>query len=217
MTPADTRRLARTLFNRLRKMYPQAETALAYTDSWQLLVATVLSAQTTDQNVNAVTPVLFARWPTAADLAVADPAEVERVVFSTGFYRQKTKAIIELSADLVRSFDGDVPRDLESLVTLRGVGRKTASVVLAEAWGLPAIAVDTHVKRVARRWGITEAGDPAAVERDLRDLFPKPWWAGVSMPIIRFGREVCTARRPRCWDCPLRDRCRYPDKTPSPQ
>lgn len=220
--PADTvpdptaRRRARTILDRLARRYPEIGTALDYADPWQLLVSTVLSAQTTDDNVNRVTPGLFARWPTAVDLADADPEEVERVVFSTGFYRQKTASIIALSRDLVDQFHGEVPGDLEALTTLRGVGRKTASVVLVEAFGLPAIAVDTHVKRLARRLGLTTADDPEQIEMDLRAVFPERRWAGVSMRLIQFGREVCQARRPRCWECDLVDRCPYPDKTPAP-
>jgi endonuclease-3 len=210
------RRNARTILGRLKKRYPAIGTALDYRDPWQLLVATVISAQTTDVNVNAVTPQLFARWPAAADLAEADPAAVEDVIRSTGFFRQKTKSIITLSADLTERFGGEVPRDLDALVTLRGVGRKTASVVLAEAWGLPAIAVDTHVKRVSNRLGLTLQTDPTKIEMELRALFPQREWAGISMRLIQFGREVCDARRPRCWECPLVDRCPYPDKTPPP-
>ncbi len=191
-------------------------TALTYEDPWQLIVATVLSAQTTDENVNRVTPTLFARWPTPEDLAEADPEEVEQVVFSTGFYRQKTKSIISLASDVVDRYDGVVPADLDEMTTLRGVGRKTASVVLAEAWGMPAIAVDTHVKRVAGRLGLTATSDPAKVEAALMALYPKNRWAGISMRMIQFGRDVCDARKPRCWECPLVDRCPYPDKTPEP-
>ena len=204
------------ILNRLKKRYPEIGTALDYVDPWQLLVATVLSAQTTDENVNRVTPVLFGRWPTPDDLADADPEEVEEVVFSTGFYRQKTKSILSLAADVVEKFGGGVPDDLDEMVTLRGVGRKTASVVLAEAWGRPAIAVDTHVKRVAARLGLTANSDPAKVEHDLRALYPEKEWAGISMRVIQFGRDVCDARKPRCWECPLADRCPYPDKTPPP-
>ncbi len=213
---ATERRNARVLLNRLHKLYPEMGTALDYVDPWQLLVATVLSAQTTDENVNRVTPVLFGRWPSSDDLAEANPEEVERVVFSTGFYRQKTKSIIALSSDLVERFDGVVPEDLDLLVTLRGVGRKTASVLLAEAWGLPAIAVDTHVKRVAGRLGLTTETDPLKIERELMALYPRHRWAGISMRVIQFGRDVCEARKPHCWECSLSDRCPYPDKTPPP-
>jgi endonuclease-3 len=201
---------------RLHKRYPEMSTALHYDDAWQLLVVTVLSAQTTDENVNRVAPVLFSRYPTPEDLAAADPEAVEEIVFSTGFYRQKTKSILALAADLVERFDGEVPKDLDALVTLRGVGRKTASVVLAEAWGVPAIAVDTHVARVTRRLGITEGEDPTTIEAELMALYERKDWAGVSMRFIQFGREVCDARRPRCWECPLADRCTYESKAQRP-
>lgn len=207
------RRHARTILGRLTTRYPEIRTALAYDDAWQLLVSTVLSAQTTDETVNRVTPVLFGRWPRPSDLAAADPEDIEQVVFSTGFYRQKTRAILDLSADLMERFDGRVPDDLDDLITLKGVGRKTASVVLAEAWGKPAIAVDTHVGRVARRLGLTAHTDPVKVEADLKALYPERVWAGISMRFIQFGREICDARNPRCWECPLRDRCPYPDKS----
>ena len=207
------RRHARTILDRLKRRYPTIRTALGHADPWQLLVATVLSAQTTDDNVNRVTPELFRRWPTPRDLAQANPEEVEVVVFSTGFYRQKTRAIIELSADLAERFDGVVPDDLERLVTLKGVGRKTASVVLTEAFGLPAIAVDTHVGRVTRRLGLVTTGDPVRVEATLKELYPEEQWSGISMRFIQFGRDTCLARRPRCPECILRDRCPYPDKT----
>jgi endonuclease-3 len=213
---ADERRRARVILGRLKKRYPTIGTALEYRDPWQLLVATVLSAQTTDETVNKVTPVLFARWPTPDDLATANPEDVEAVVFSTGFYRQKARSILSLAADLVERYEGKVPADLDEMTTLRGVGRKTASVVLAEAWGTPAIAVDTHVRRVARRLGLTSATDPAKIESRLQALYPRQEWAGISMRVIQFGRDVCDARRPRCWECPLADRCPYQDKTPAP-
>ncbi len=214
---SQRRRVARLILKRLTKLYPEIATALAYTDPWQLLVATVLSAQTTDENVNRVTPVLFARWPQPDDLAVASPEEVEEVIYSTGYYRQKTKSLLALAADVVDEFGGNVPRDLDAMVTLRGVGRKTASVVLAEAWGDPAIAVDTHVKRVANRLGLTGKADPGKIESDLKELYLRKTWAGVSMRFIQFGRDVCDARRPRCWECPLRDRCPFEPKTARPR
>ena len=213
---AETVRTARIILSRLKKRYPDIGTALDYADPWQLIVATVLSAQTTDENVNRVTPVLFARWPTPQDMAEADPEEVEQVVYSTGFYRQKTKSIIGLAEALVEEHDGVVPRDLEAMTRLPGVGRKTASVVLAEAWGDPAIAVDTHVKRVTRRLGLVTSTDPTKIEAELKALYAKREWSGISMRVIQFGRDTCDARRPRCWECPLADRCPYPDKTPAP-
>lgn len=211
-SPAD-RGHARAIWNRLKKRYPTIATALDFTDPWQLLVSTVLSAQTTDDNVNRVTPVLFSRYPTPETLAGAAPAEVEAVVFSTGFYRQKSAAIIALAADLVDRFDGVVPDTIEALVTLKGVGRKTASVVLAEAWGKAAIAVDTHVRRVANRLGLTRSQDPVKIEQDLKAVFPVDQWSGLSMRMIQFGRDVCDARRPRCPECELRPICPFPGKT----
>ncbi len=210
------RRSARVVLRRLHELYPEMATALDFKSPWELLVSTVLSAQTTDENVNRVTPVLFAKWPTPEDLAVADPEEVEKVVFSTGFYRQKTKSILALAADVVEKYGGEVPRDLDEMVTLQGVGRKTASVVLAEVWGDPAIAVDTHVKRVANRLGLTANADPVKIEGDLKDLYLKKTWAGISMRFIQFGRDVCDARKPRCWECPMRDRCPYEPKPARP-
>ena len=202
------------ILGRLKRRYPEAGTALEFGgDPWRLLVATVLSAQTTDANVNRVAPRLFARWPAPEDLAEAPPEEVEEVVYSTGYYHQKARAIIALSGDLVERFGGAVPADLAALTSLRGVGRKTASVVLAEAFGKAAIAVDTHVGRLARRLGLSAARDPAKVEADLRALYPRREWAGISMRLILFWREVCTAQRPACRGCPLRDRCHYPAKT----
>jgi len=213
---SEEKRNARVILNRLTKRYPTMQTALNYTDAWQLLVATVLSAQTTDVSVNAVVPGLFASYPTPEDLAGADPEDVERSVFSTGFYRQKTKSVIALAGDLVDRYDGEVPRDLDELVTLRGVGRKTASVVLAEVWNDPAIAVDTHVKRVSMRLGLVMSSDPTKIEFELRALYPKERWASVSMRMIQFGRDVCDAKKPRCWECPLLDRCDFDRKILEP-
>lgn len=198
------------MLNRLVDRYPSIGTALEYTSAWQLLVVTVLSAQTTDENVNKVAPRLFERYATAADLAEARPEDVEEIVFSTGFYRQKTKSIIKLSQDVEELFGGEVPTDIDELVKLRGVGRKTASVVLAEVWGTPAIAVDTHVKRVTARLGLTSETDPVAIEKDLKALYPIDTWAGLSMRFIQFGREVCDARRPDCGHCEMFALCEWP-------
>ncbi|MDP8959973.1 MAG: endonuclease III [Actinomycetota bacterium] len=207
---------AEEILERLKERYPKISTALTYRDPWELLVVAVLSAQTTDENVNAVSPKLFARWPRAQDLAGADAEEVEDVIYSTGFYRQKTRSIIALSQDLVERYQGEVPADLEELTTLRGVGRKTASVVLAEAFAMPAVAVDTHVRRVSARLGLTRHREPVKIERDLKAIFPETEWAKLSVRLIQFGREVCIARRPRCWKCELAELCPYPDKTPPP-
>jgi len=209
---APQRGKARGVLNRLEKRYPEMGTALDYDSAWQLLVVTVLSAQTTDENVNRVAPRLFARYPTASDLAEADPEEVEAIVFSTGFYRQKTKSIISLAQDLEELYDGEVPADIDKLTKLRGVGRKTASVVLAEVWDLPAIAVDTHVRRVAGRLGLTTESDPIKIETDLMALYPKKAWSGISMRFIQFGRDTCEARRPDCGACELFGLCEWPGR-----
>jgi endonuclease-3 len=209
---ARERGKAGAVLNRLLERYPTIRTALDYDNAFRLLVVTVLSAQTTDNNVNKVAPVLFERYPTPADLAEANPEDVERIIYSTGFYRQKTKSIIRLAQGVEELFGGEVPANLDELVRLPGVGRKTASVVLAELWDLPAIAVDTHVRRVTRRLGLTEESDPVKIEKDLKALFPAEAWSGLSMRIIQFGREVCDARRPRCGDCDLFSLCEWPDR-----
>lgn len=200
------------MLNRLVSRYPEAQTALDYDDAWQLLVVTVLSAQTTDENVNKVAPSLFERYPTPAGLAEANPEEVEEIIYSTGFYRQKTKSIISLAQDLEELYDGRVPRHLDELVKLRGVGRKTASVVLAEVWDIPAIAVDTHVRRVTNRLGLTAETDPNRIEADLKALYPEGQWSGLSMRFIQFGRDTCEAKRPRCGECELFGLCEWPGR-----
>ncbi len=210
-TPAE-RGKARAVLNRLKRRYPTIRTALEYQSPWELLVVTILSAQTTDENVNRVAPDLFRRYPTPADLAEADPEEVEKLVYSTGYYRQKTRAIIEMARDLEEKYGGEVPADLDEMVKLRGVGRKTASVVLAEAWGIPAIAVDTHVRRVTRRLGLTDQEDPAKIEQDLKALYPEKEWTGISMRFIQFGRDICDARRPRCGECEMFSLCEWPER-----
>ena len=210
-TPAQKRR-ARGILKRLKARYPDIGTALEYDDGFQLIVATVMSAQTTDETVNKITPVLFSRYPTPADLAAANPEDIEAILYSSGFYRQKTKSIIALARAIVEDFGGAVPSTLEELVMLPGVGRKTASVVLAEAFRSPAIAVDTHVKRVSHRLELTTHTDPVKIERDLRALYPRREWAGISMRMIQFGRDVCDARRPLCETCELNRICRWPGK-----
>jgi len=203
---------ARAVLNRLRRRYPSIGTALDYESPFQLLVVTVLSAQTTDENVNKVAPILFDRYPTPSDLAEANPEDVEKIVYSTGFFRQKTKSIIKLAQAIDELFSGEVPMDIDELVKLPGVGRKTASVLLAEAWGVPAIAVDTHVRRVTRRLGLTAETNPVKIEKDLMAIFPKGEWSGVSMRVIQFGRDICDARRPRCGECELFGLCEFPER-----
>jgi endonuclease-3 len=188
--------------------YPDARCELDYRDPWQLLVATVLSARCTDQRVNQVTPGLFARWPTPAAMAQAPLDELEEAVRPTGFYRNKARAVRDAARVLVSQHGGEVPQDLEALVELPGVGRKTAKVVLGEAFGLAAgIAVDTHVRRVAGRIGLTRSSDPELIAGELERLVPRSGWVAFSMRMILHGRRVCVARRPRCPECALGPVC----------
>ena len=193
---------------RLGKVYPQALCSLDFASPFQLLIATILSAQCTDKRVNAVTGSLFGRWPTAAALAAASQAEVEAVIRSTGFFRAKAKNIRGCCQSLVERHGGEVPRTLEELVRLPGVGRKTANVVLGSGFGLPSgVVVDTHVGRISRRLGLTRHADAVKAERDLIAAIPKSHWIVFSHRLIEHGRTVCTARRPRCEDCPLAGLC----------
>lgn len=197
-----------TLWSRLRSAIPEPYCELDHANPWQLLVATILSAQSTDKTVNRVTPPLFARWPGPRDLAAADPTEVESMVQSTGFFRNKAKAIRGTAAAVVDRFRGEVPRTLDELVTLPGVARKTANVVLGTAFGVAAgIAVDTHVGRVARRLGLTASDDPEEVERDLCAIVPRASWTADGHRLLLHGRYVCVARAPRCALCPLAEEC----------
>lgn len=203
---ARTRR-ARRINRLLAETYPDAHCELDFTSPLELLVATILSAQTTDVRVNMVTPTLFRRYRTAADYAGADRGEMETLVQSTGFYRAKTNSLIGLGRALVERYDGEVPARLSDLVTLPGVGRKTANVVLGNAFGVPGITVDTHVGRLARRFGWTAETDPDKVEAEVGALVPKREWTMLSHRLIWHGRRVCHARRPACGACPLAALC----------
>jgi endonuclease III len=192
----------------LAEEFPKAECELDYESPWQLLVATVLSAQCTDQRVNQVTPELFRRWPGPRELAAAPVVEIEEVVRPTGFFRNKARSLAATAAVIADDHGGQVPSDPEVLVELPGVGRKTANVVLGEAFEIAAgIAVDTHVKRVARRLGLTAESDPLKIEAELEALLPREDWIGFSMRTILHGRRVCTARKPRCESCCLEPVC----------
>jgi endonuclease-3 len=191
----------------LAATYPQAHCELDFADPYELLVATILSAQCTDARVNQVTPALFARYPTPADLAAADRAELEAMIAPTGFFRNKTTSLLGMSARLVEAYGGRVPGRLEDLVTLPGVGRKTANVVLGNAFGVPGITVDTHFGRLARRFGWTEAEDPERVEAEVGSLFPRREWTDLSHRLIWHGRRICHARTPACGACPLAALC----------
>jgi endonuclease III len=196
------------LLDRLAAEHPDAHIALDYTTPIELLVATILSAQCTDARVNMVTPALFARCRTPEDYLSVPPAELEDMIRPTGFFRNKAKAIRAGCADIVERFGGEVPATLDELVTLHGVGRKTAAVVSSNAFGrLDGIAVDTHVGRVSRRLGLTRHTDPVKVERALVRLFPRQRWLQVSDVLIFHGRRVCEARRPRCAECAVKDVC----------
>jgi endonuclease-3 len=187
--------------------YPDPRCALVHDDTFQLLVATILSAQSTDEMVNKVTPALFARYPTAADLADADPDELETLIHSTGFFRTKAKSLMGMAAAVEERFDGAVPRALEDLVTLPGVGRKTGNVVRSVGYDLPGLPVDTHVGRLARRLRLTSETDPVKVEHDLNRMVPEAERGRFSLRLIEHGRRVCLARRPRCDVCVLADIC----------
>lgn len=191
----------------LAETYPEAHCELDFTSPFELLVATVLSAQTTDVRVNQVTPELFARYPSPGELAAADPEALEAVLRPLGFFRAKAKSLLGLGAALQRDHDGVVPGELDALVALPGVGRKTANVVLGNAFGVPGITVDTHVGRLARRFGWTQDKDPVRVERELGELFPPQDWVMLCHRLIFHGRRVCFARRPACGECPLASIC----------
>ncbi len=209
-TPKDR---AQAIFARLAARYPDPRPALDYTGAWELLVATVLAAQCTDARVNQVTPTLFARWPEIKDLAGADVADIEVVVHSTGFFRNKARNLKAAASRVMETYNGSVPRSMAELVTLPGVARKTANIVLGSAFGInEGIAVDTHVTRLAFRLGLTQSADAIIIERDLMPLFDRPQWADINHYLVYFGREVCTARKPRCAPpngekCPLADLC----------
>ncbi|MEY2432056.1 MAG: endonuclease [Acidimicrobiaceae bacterium] len=195
---------------RLAEEYPGEASelcALQHGNPFQLLCATILSAQTTDERVNMVTPELFARYPTPADLAAADPADVESIVQSTGFYRNKTRSLIGMANGLMERFGGEVPRAIEDLVTLPGVGRKTANVIRSVAMNEPGLPVDTHVGRLSIRLGLTTESDPVKVEYELNDMVPPDERGKFSLRMILHGRRVCDARKPRCHDCVLASFC----------
>ena len=200
-------RQARRIYRTLMEQYPYARAELDFDSPLELLVATVLSAQTTDVGVNKVTPVLFRAYPDAAALAAANPEDMEAILKPTGFYRAKTRAVMKLSADIVERFGGEVPGTMKDLVTLPGVGRKTANVVLGNAFGVPGITVDTHFGRLARRFGWTTSTDPVEVEKEVGALFPRKDWTMLSHVVVFHGRRICHARRPACGVCPVVQWC----------
>ncbi|MBE0417081.1 MAG: endonuclease III [Coriobacteriia bacterium] len=199
---------ARVIMDRLAKLYPDAHIMLDYDTPYHLLITVILSAQTTDAGVNKVTPILFERFPEPGDLAGADPAEVEEIVRPTGFFRNKTKSIIGAARMIVTEYGGEVPDTMEGLISLPGVARKTANIVISNAFGkVEGIAVDTHVFRLAHRLGLSGEKDPDKIERDLMEVFPREEWFHVNYRFIDHGRAICTAKRPACGICKLNDIC----------
>ncbi len=203
-TPAGR---AKEVARRLAELYPGAECELTHSNAYELLSATILSAQCTDARVNMVTPALFARYPTVDDLAAAEPSELEQIIRSTGFYQSKARNLIGMAQKVVADFGGEVPSGLDDLVTLPGVGRKTGNVLRSVVFDLPGLAVDTHVGRLSRRLGLTVEEDPVKVEKVLNTFLPPPEWGRFSLRLILHGRRVCDAKKPRCDACELNDIC----------
>ncbi len=198
----------------LQKIYPGVKTQLLHHNPFELLVATILSAQCTDKQVNQVTPLLFRRFKTPAEFARAPLSAIEQLIRSTGFFHNKAKNIKNCAKALLEKHNGEIPQTLEELVKLPGVGRKTANVVLGAAFGIPGIVVDTHVARISNRLGLTANKNPLKIERDLMDLIPRRAWNDFCLRLIFFGRSTCTARRPKCPSCPVGKLCPWPHKTP---
>ena len=208
MRTSDRKKTAATVFERLKQRYPSPQPALVHHGAWELLVATVLAAQCTDARVNTVTPEFFRRWPGPAELARADLAEVEAVIHSTGFFRNKAKNLLAAARRVAEVFGGDVPQTMADLTSLPGVARKTENFVLSNAFGLhEGIAVDTHVKRLSYRLGFTDSEDPVRLEQDLMPLFPRDQWGEINHLLVYHGRDTCQARKPACGACPLADIC----------
>lgn len=206
---ADLKAKSQAILVLLEQHYPAAHCTLDFVNSLELLVATVLSAQCTDERVNKVTPEVFKKYPTAADYASAPLADLEEAFHSTGFFRQKAKSIKQICQALVDKFDGQIPPALPELVKLQGIGRKTANVILGNAFGIPGIVVDTHVGRVSQRLGLTKNSDPVKIEFDLMELVPQAKWTKFSHQLILHGRQICTAKKPKCQECFLLPNCDF--------
>ena len=209
---ADQRKRLQKIAEALDESRPSPKMELDHRSPWELLIATILSAQCTDERVNRVTPALFQRYPTARDLAKARLLDVEELIRSTGFFKSKAKNIVDCSHALAERFGGKVPALIEELTSLPGVGRKTANVVLGNAFDKPAVIVDTHVKRVANRLDLTDSEDPDRIEIDLQQLMPPKRWTAVSQQLLLHGRYLCTARAPQCVVCPIYSLCRWKGK-----
>jgi endonuclease-3 len=210
--PENVKRRCQRILNILKKTLPQAIVELNHHTPFQLLIATILSAQCTDERVNSVTPALFQQYPGPSELAQADPVAVEAIIRPTGFFRSKAKNLIACGQQLMREFQGNVPQTMEELTSLPGIGRKTANVMLGTCFGKPAIIVDTHVKRVANRLDFTSGSDPTKIEAHLQSLFPQQEWTGGSQRLLLHGRYVCVARKPKCEECVIYEECSWKGK-----
>jgi endonuclease-3 len=211
---ADQRKQLQHIAQALQEAMPAAKVELDHRSPWELLVATILSAQCTDERVNQVTPQLFRRYKTPADLAKAKLSDVEEIIRPTGFYKSKAQNIVACALAVTERFGNQVPHTMDELVTLPGVGRKTANVLLGHAFGQPAIVVDTHVKRVSNRLGLSKSDDPEQIEQDLQQLLPSSQWTGVSQRLLLHGRYTCLARKPQCSRCAIYDYCSAKEKVP---
>jgi endonuclease-3 len=215
-TPKVSRKTERLsqILAALDKLYPNVTCALHHSNAWELLVATILSAQCTDERVNKVTPNLFKKYPSIEAFANVPQAELAEDIKSTGFFNNKSKSVIGAARTILQNFNGEIPRNIEDLLTVPGAARKTANVVLGTAFGIPSgVVVDTHVQRITRRLELTKEQDPVKIERDLMKLLPQDRWIQFSHQVIHFGRGICVARNPKCVQCPLEPICRSKDKT----
>ena len=213
-TAAERRERLRKILEALDHRYPNVTCALHHKDAWQLLVATILSAQCTDERVNKVTPGLFKKYPTIQDFAAVSQAELAQDIHSTGFFNNKAKSIIGAAQKLLNDFGGEIPRDIDKLLTVPGAARKTANVVLGTAFGIASgVVVDTHVSRISQRLDLTKETTPEKIERDLALLVPQDHWIQFAHQMIHFGRELCIARKPKCAECPVEPLCYSKDKT----
>jgi endonuclease-3 len=211
---SDHRTRLREIAKALHRAMPNPKMELDHRSPWELLVATILSAQCTDQRVNQVTPSLFRRYRQPSELAAADLSELEEIIRSTGFFKNKAKNLVACGGAVTERFSGQVPHTMDELVSLPGVGRKTANVILGNAFGQPSIVVDTHVKRVAKRLGLTKSDNPDRIEQDLQRLIQKPQWTALSQRLLLHGRYVCLARKPQCRTCPIYRHCPWKEKGP---
>ena len=211
---SDHRKRLRAIAETLERTMQHPKMELDHRSPWELLVATILSAQCTDQRVNQVTPSLFQRYPTATEMAAANLPELEELIRSTGFFKNKAKHLIACGKAVTERFSTQVPRTMKELLTLPGVGRKTANVILGNAFGQPSVVVDTHVKRVAKRLGLTKSDNPDLVEQDLQQLMPKSQWTAFSQRLLLHGRYVCLARKPQCRTCQVYRHCPWKEKGP---